>query len=236
MRPIAHLLPTLPGLPAMTGPRTYAAWPVWSGSTAEPVTFQPTPKKKALKLWHRARAYERQTRQPGHQDGALGRNGIAVLQVLIFDCLNYASGRLDPAIGTIARLAAISARSAARGLAALKAAGVVNWLRRCTGRMEDGRYVLRQDTNAYALLPSSQWRGYMSLPEAPPPERGTWGDHPPLPDALTAAVLEQREGGGAAGAIRELESDPGNVLAAALARLGRAMEARKNGGFIGLPN
>ena len=48
-------------------------------------------------------------------------------------------------------------------------------------------------------------------------------------------LVEQREGGGAAGAIRALESDPGDVLAIALARLGRAMEARKNGGFIGLP-
>lgn len=235
MRPIAHLMPTLPGLPYMTGQKTYAAWPVWSGSTAEPVTFQPMPKKKAVKIWHRARDYERQTRQPGHQDGALGRNGLAVLHTMIFDFLNYASGRLDPAIATIAKLAAISERSAARGLAALKQAGVLNWLRRCTGSMEDGRYVLRQATNAYAILPPTQWHGYVPPPEMPPPERGTWGDHPPLPDVVTAAVAEQREGGGAAGVLRALESDPGDPLAAALARLGRAMEARKTGGFIELP-
>lgn len=235
MRPIAHLMPTLPGLPRMTGPKTYAAWPVWSGSTAEPVTWQPMPKKRAVKLWHRARDYERTTRQPGHQDGALGRNGLAVLHTMIFDFLNYASGRLDPAIATIAKLAAISERSAARGLAALRRAGVLNWLRRCTGSMEDGRYVLRQATNAYAILPPSQWRGYVPPPEPPAPERGTWGDHPTLPDAVTAAVEEQREGGGAAGVLRALESDPGDQLAAALARLGRAMEARKTLGFIGLP-
>ena len=57
--------------------------------------------------------------------------GLAVLYALLFDFLNYASGRLDPAIDTIAQAANISPRSAARGLANLKAAGVLNWARRC---------------------------------------------------------------------------------------------------------
>ena len=52
---LAHLLPALPG---MTGPKTYAAWPVWKDSTAQPVTFQPMPKKAAVKLYHRARDFE----------------------------------------------------------------------------------------------------------------------------------------------------------------------------------
>ena len=150
MRSIAFLLPTLPG---MTGPKTCAPFPVWRDSTAEPVKWQRMPKKAAVKLWHRARDFERRTREKGRQDGVLGRNGLAVLHAMIFDCLNYASGRLDPAISTIARLAAISERSAARGLAALKAAGVLNWLRRCKGEVENGRFTLRQESNAYAILP-----------------------------------------------------------------------------------
>jgi hypothetical protein len=36
----------------------------------------------------------------------------------------------------------------------LKHAGVLNWLRRCTAIFKDGRCVLDQDTNAYAILPS----------------------------------------------------------------------------------
>ena len=232
MRSIAFLLPTLPG---MTGPKTCAPFPVWRDSTAEPVKWQRMPKKAAVKLWHRARDFERRTREKGRQDGVLGRNGLAVLHAMIFDCLNYASGRLDPAISTIARLAAISERSAARGLAALKAAGVLNWLRRCKGEVENGRFTLRQESNAYAILPPSQWRGYTPPAEAPTPEQGTWGDHPPLPDAVTAAALERSAGGTVAGMVRELESDPDNPLAAALARLARAMEARESGSFPGLP-
>jgi hypothetical protein len=52
------------------------------------------------------------------------------LHALIFDFLNYASGQLDPGYKEIARKACISYRSAARGLANLKAAGVLHWVRR----------------------------------------------------------------------------------------------------------
>jgi hypothetical protein len=69
-------------------PRTYAAWPVWHDSTPADVKFHPLPKKQAVRIWHEARRFERRTRQPGRQDGALGRNGLAVLHALIFDFLN----------------------------------------------------------------------------------------------------------------------------------------------------
>ena len=77
-------------------------WPVWRDSTTAPVRFCPLSKKEAVKLFHQARQFERQTRLPGKQDGALGRNGLAVLHALIFDCLNYQTGRLDPSQKTIA--------------------------------------------------------------------------------------------------------------------------------------
>jgi hypothetical protein len=131
-----------------------AGLPVWKDSTRTEVRFQPLSKKAVVKLWHRARDFERQTRQPNRQDGALGRNGLAVLQVLIFDFLNFATGRLDPGYESIARMANISRRSVARGLAKLKTDGVLNWLRRCReGPDERGRYRLEQETNAYAVLP-----------------------------------------------------------------------------------
>jgi hypothetical protein len=82
----------------------------------------------------------------------------------------------------------ISKRSLARGLAALKRCGVVNWVKRCFEyRDAAGRYCLAQDTNAYGIIPPSQWIGYKAAPEAPPPSPGTWGDHPPLPDQMTLA-------------------------------------------------
>ena len=97
MLPLANLMPTFPGMTALAGSmKTYAPSPVWSDSTTAPVRFQGLPKKKAVKLWHRARDFKRKTRQPGMQDGAIGRNGLAVLHALIFDFLDYRTGRLDP--------------------------------------------------------------------------------------------------------------------------------------------
>ena len=50
---------TLPGFAALS--RTYAPWPVWSGSTTKPVQFAAMPKKAAVRLWHRARDFDRGT-------------------------------------------------------------------------------------------------------------------------------------------------------------------------------
>jgi len=208
------------------GFKTYAP-PVWSGSVAGPVKYRPLPKREAVKLYHQARRFERQTREPGKQDGAIGRNGLAVLHALIFRFLDFSAGRLDPGYKAIAREACISMRSVARGLQKLKAAGVVNWLRRCAQSFKDGRFTLEQETNAYAISPSSQWRGYSEPPPAPPPEPGTWGDHPcGMRDPLIEAVTELRAGASTEAMIRQLDLDDGGGLAAALARLGRAALGR----------
>jgi len=215
-------------LPRVAGLKTCAAWPVWKDSARTEVKFQPLPKKRAVRLYHEARRFERQTRTPGHQDGAIGRNGLALLHALIFDCLNYASGRLDPSYETLARLANISVRSVARGLAKLKAAGVLNWVRRCVESFKEGRFTLEQETNAYAVLPAAQWRGYSPPPPAPPPDRGTWGDHPPLPSQLAQAAEAIHEGRARASVLALLRGDPGDSLALALARLGGALDAAKS--------
>ena len=229
MLPLANHMPRLPGLTALAGSlKTYAPSPCWSDSTTADVKFHPLPKRQAVKLYHRARDFERRTRQPGKQDGALGRNGLAVLHALIFDFLDFRSGQLDPAIATIAQNACISIRSAARGLANLKLSGVVNWLRRCKEGFIDGRFTLEQETNAYAILPSSQWHGYVEPPEAPPPQPGTWGDHPcGMRDPLTEADIERRNGTGPEAVIRQLELGERGSVAAGLASLGRALFGAK---------
>jgi hypothetical protein len=224
MRSISQCLPSLPGF---AGPKTYAPSPVWRGSVAEPVKFQPMPAKVAGKLYSDARRLERQTRQPGRQDGVLGRNGLAVLHALLFDCLDHATGVLEPSQATIAKWANISPRSVARGLAALKAAGVINWLRRCDRVFEGGRMLLKQITNAYAVLPVSQWFGFWRKPAAPPPARGTWGDPTPFPTAIEAASIEGREGGSPRAQLRALEGDPADTVAAALASWWRTAQAHE---------
>jgi hypothetical protein len=70
--------------------------------------------------------------------------------------------------------------------------------------------------------------GYSAPPPAPPPDPGTWGDHPPMGRAIDVAIMVAREGGDVAPRIAALESEPGDGLAAALARLGRAVTRPKS--------
>ena len=211
-------------------PASYAAWPVWTGSTTQPVRFAAMPKKAAVKLWHRARDFDRETHQPGHHGGAVGHTGLAVLHALIFDFLNHRTGRLDPSYAAIAAKAGVCVRTVATALQRLKALGILNWVRRCAERWADGRFVLEQETNAYAVLPESQWRGYRPPAEPPGPAPGTWGEPPPMLSAVAQAALE----GDLAGKVQALASDPKDGLAAALARLGRAFMARELVSFPGV--
>ncbi len=199
----------LPGVPGFQEYKTYAAWPVWSDSTTKEIRFQPMPKKAAVKLFHRARDFDRQTKAKDKHGGALGHTALQVLHTLLFDFLNYTSGRLDPSYAAIARKANVCQRTVATALAKLRDLGVLNWVRRCAeGRQEDGRFMLQQETNAYAVLPETQWRGYR-----------------PLPDVMSQAVAERQQGGSLRQVIGILDSDPTDTLAAALARLGQAMQA-----------
>jgi len=220
MTSLSHLLPPLPGF---TAPQTYAPWPVWSGSVAKPVRFAPMAKKAAVKLWHRARDFDRGTHQPGRHGGAVGHAALQVLHALVFDFLNFRTGRLDPSYAAIATKAGVCVRTVATAIKRLRELGILHWVRRCAESWRDGRFVLEQETNAYAVLPESQWRGYRS-PQEPPaaPWPETWGATPPLPSALVQAALE----GDLAGKVHVLASDPKDRLAAALARLGRAFIAR----------
>ena len=223
MRPFAQCLP----FPARAVSEAHTTWPVWHGSTTTKVTFQPLPKKAAVKLWHRARDFDRQTRRKGHHGGVVGPTALQVLQVLLFDFLHFATGQLDPSYAAIARKANLCERAVADALARLKTLGMLNWLRRAKPSCEGGAFALVQDTNAYAVLPATQWHGYRPPPECPPPAPGTWGDHPcGLRAPLTEAVAEQRHGGGTEAVVRQLDLSAPSSLESVLARLGKAVLAR----------
>jgi hypothetical protein len=217
---LAYALPALPGF---AGPTTHAAWPVWSDSTTQDIRFQPLPKKAAVRLWHQARDFDRRTHRPGHHGGAVGHSALQVLHALVFDFLNYATGRLDPSYAAIARKANVCERTVATALKRLRELGILNWVRRCAKGWQDGRFTLEQDTNAYAVLPATQWRGYRPPPASPGPAPGTWGDHPPLPSLLAQAAAERHAGVSLSRVVEILETAPGDMIAAALARLGRAV-------------
>ena len=149
-----------------------------------------------------------------------------MLHALIFDFLNHRTGRLDPSYAAIAHKAGVCVRTVATALKHLRELGILNWVRRCAESWRDGRFVLEQETNAYGLLPESQWRGYRPPQEPPAPAPGTWGDPAPMPSVLAQAALESWEGGGLRSVVQILAADPKDRLAAALARLGRAFMAR----------
>jgi hypothetical protein len=210
-------------------------YPVWAGSVRAEIKFTPMPKKAMVQLWHRARDWERRTHQPGRHGGVLGRVSMAVLHSLIFDFMNYRTGQLDPSYEGIAKKAGVSRASVGRALVRLRSLGVLAWVRRCVGEMRGGRYVLAQERNAYAVQTETTWQGYrlpLSMPARP--DAGTWGDHPPLPSALAQAVDDQAMGLCRGSVLTALEADPGDALAAALARMGRALAGRENGGLLGV--
>ena len=218
MRPISAALPGFPN------PQTCAPWPVWRGSIAGPVRFAPVSRKAAAKLWHKARRWDRETRQPGRHGGIIGRTALAALYALLFDFLNYRTGRLDPSLDAIAAKAGCCRRAVVDALARLRDLGLLAWQRRCEEtRDAEGRFRLRQRTNAYGLLPPSQWRGYRD-PEPPLPDPTTLGAPERVADPMEAAVAEIMQGPRKA-VVAALEADPNDRLAMALAALGRVMGA-----------
>lgn len=216
MMPVGHCLP------GFQQPKTYAPSPVWKDSTTARVKFQPVALKDARRLYRRAEDFERQTRQKGRQDGALGRNGLMILDALLFGFLNYRTGQLDPAYEAIAQKARMSVRSVARGLQALYRAGVLHWQRRCRAVVDEaGRCTLEQDTNAYGLRPPSQWLGYAERTDTPPPDPEAWGAAP----AIERGTVEKGDFDREYELIElEAKAAAGDRLSAVLARALRSMK------------
>jgi len=69
----------LPGILECTavypGQKTHAPSPCWRDSTTKPVKWQHMTKDTARQLYQQAEDFERQTRQPGKQDGDSGATG-----------------------------------------------------------------------------------------------------------------------------------------------------------------
>src|SRR3954452_16155178 len=210
------------GLPGF--PQTRAPWPAWRNSAAGPVRFAVMSRKQAARLWHAARRWDSETRQPGRHGGIIGRTALAAMYALLFDFLNHRTGRLDPSLDAIACKAGCCRSAVVDALARLRDLGLLAWRRRCEEtRDAEGRFRLRQRTNAYGLLPPSQWAGYREE-EPPPPDPATLGAPEWVPDPIEAAVAELTSGQRKA-AVAALEADPRDRLAMALAGLGRAMGA-----------
>ena len=216
-----------PALFACETAATYAPIKVWKNSFEKQIKFVALTRKERSQIWLSACDFERQTSRwrkdafgKMHYQGKLGRIGLIVLRVLLFDFLNMRSGRLDPSYEAIARKAIVSVRSVAYALAKLKAAGVLNWIRRRCTRLIDGHATIEQDTNAYGLSAPSCWIGYRRAPDPPPPDSDSWGK----PESVKALGIEP---GDSPGRIKTaLEGAPKGSLGEALGRLSK----RRNDG------
>ena len=221
---VQHISATLPFIADWKNGATYAAWPVWSQSTTRDTRFVPMPKKAAIRIYHKAVEWNRRGKLAGRHGGLIGSHDLLVLHSMIFDFLNHRTGRLDPSYSTIQRTTRLCRQTVAKALARLKELGIVNWTRRCREDKDaSGRFMLRQETNAYAILPTSQWRGYVDTDPPEPPHPTEWGAVPPLPSLIEQAAADLKAGDSPRRAVTALAADPGDDVATALASFGRAL-------------
>jgi hypothetical protein len=191
---------------------------VWRDSISAPIVFQPITRKTAAAIWNKARRLDMRTSRKGRHGGIIGRSALTVLSVLIFDFLDYASGRLDPSHAAIARKARMCERTVAKALQKLKTLGILNWLRRCHEQRGPWGIRFKQDTNAYVITEPP----ILTKDDPPPPEPHEWGAVPPLPDTMTQAVEAMRNGNRRT-MLAALEADPGDELATLWASFYRKM-------------
>lgn len=119
-----------------------------------------------------AEAFDRHLKAPGQRNGPLGHVALEILREL-WRKVDYKTGRLDPALGTICVNIGRSRASVVNGLKRLQQHGFVNWVRRTEPTQRSGKGPqLRQITNAYWLIvpaPVAEWITRQANP-APIPE------------------------------------------------------------------
>jgi hypothetical protein len=218
----------LPFMADLRNGTSYASWKVWSGSTTKEVRFVPMAKEPAMARKAAARIYRKAVKWngsgklAGRHGGLVGSHVLLVLHTLMFDFLNHATGRLDPSYKAIQRKTRLCYQTVAKALARLKELGILNWQQRSVPDHDvRGGFILRQISNAYAILPPTQWRGYTDFEMPEPPHATTWGASPPLPSLLEQAASDTQDGDSARSVVSRLDADPRDTVASAVASLFR---------------
>lgn len=118
---------------------------------------------KAARALDRRTRIQRKAKTPGARNGALGEIGIAVLETL-YGLVDYATGRLEPAINTIAERTGYSYSAVHNALARLRDHGFLKWIRRSRktdNKGEAGPQVV-QIPNAYILTVPVEFQDYVN--------------------------------------------------------------------------
>ncbi|MDQ2762891.1 MAG: replication protein A [Pseudomonadota bacterium] len=179
--------------------------------------WQPFNPRNVARFMQAAEKYDRLKRlahrreRNNRENGAIGHVGLEVLRELL-RLIDYKTGRLDPAIATLALRIGRSIAAVADALKRLKAHGFIDWLRRyvTTGNAGMRGPQVKQTSNAYRLMIPAQVEHGMTVPL---PEDDS--------DRRKAAIEEGR----AMIARLPLDEQPAQLvddpgLAAILARLG----------------
>ncbi|WP_054530293.1 hypothetical protein [Erythrobacter sp. SG61-1L] len=118
---------------------------------------------KAAKAFEIRTRAERREKEPGARNGALGEVGIAVLEYL-YGKVDYATGRLDPAIRTIADEIGRAYSAVHEAIVRLRKHGFLQWMRRSQPieNPEPGGPQVKQASNAYALLVPEALKGWLA--------------------------------------------------------------------------
>lgn len=116
---------------------------------------------------------ERREKEPGARNGALGDVGLEVLAFL-YETVDFATGRLEPAITTIAAAIGRSYSAAHDALCRLRVEGFLHWMRR-SKPIENpvpGGPQVEQIPNAYALMIPTSIKDWMRtlFKKTPAPE------------------------------------------------------------------
>lgn len=181
-----------------------------------------TDRQEVRRIVLSAHRYELVTRQPGARKGALGFVALEVLEYLA-NLVDFRTGRLDPSLDYLMGKLKRSKDAIVTALQALRAHGFLDWLRRYVPTGNEGRGPrVQQTSNAYRMaLPARALRllGRYARP-APAPD-----DFVHAQEARAAELEGYKAAMTNAEKARFLVEDDG--LAGTLARLGAAMDARK---------
>ena len=206
--------------------------PVLRGSRKQPVQWGRMSRAERARRYANAERFDRTTKQPGRHGGAIGRTGLLVYRTLLFGFFNLKTGQLDPSYDAIAKRANLCRKAVWMALRRLRGLGLIDWTRRCSdGQDAAGRFVLRQETNAYQVQPEGEWKGFRPMPEAPKvPEAGTCGAPAPVLDALAQYTADRDMGLSREAAAAALERVAESRLEIVTARLYAQMQARQGRG------
>ena len=181
-------------------------------------------RQEARQIVLAARRYELVTRQPGARNGALGFVALEILD-LMANLVDYRTGRLDPSIDTLMRRLRRSRDAIVRALAALRAHGFLDWLRRYVPTGNEGRGPqVQQTSNAYRL----------SLPQRALQLLGALARPSPLPDDFhhareaRTAELDAYKRSLDLDELPLFAGDADDPLTQALIRLGKSVKERES--------